>query len=53
MKIVNFEIVEEEYQGHKYQSIYLVTDKGIKIRLGTIKGSDNLYIVTAQKKEYK
>ena len=53
MKIVDFKIVQEEFEGHKYLSLYAVLEDKKVIRIGTIKGTDNLYLVTAQKKEYK
>lgn len=45
---ISFEIKDEEYNGHKYQALYIVLD-GTAYYLGSLKGTDFKYIRTISK----
>lgn len=45
---ISFNIKDEEYNGHKYQALYIILD-GIEYYLGSLKGNDFKYIRTISK----
>lgn len=51
---MKIEIIQEEYEGNKYNSLYIVVNDKEKIRLGTIKKTKTgvLYLQTPQKRKF-
>lgn len=54
-KVKDIILQTDEYEGHTYESAYLLLDNNKKIRIGTIKQNKDgsLYLVCATKKKYK
>lgn len=53
MKVKDLIIVEEEYQAHKFKTLYIVLDDGSKYKIGTLKDSVNCNYINCVHKEFK
>ncbi len=53
MKVKNLVIKEEEYMGHKFNTLYLILENGQEFKIGTLKESTNCNFVNCVHKEFK
>lgn len=53
MKVKDLIIVEEEYQGYKFRTLYVVLEDGTKYKIGTLKDSTNCNYINCVHKEFK
>lgn len=52
MQVQNFIVKENEYEGYKYYSLYVIIDKK-EYLLGTLKQKENINYINCIHKDYK